>query len=89
MKIKTALAVAVGVAALTACNKSPREQVADNIQANADNVADNLEAAADNASTPAASDSLDNQADATRAAGDNAAKDYTTHDADTNLANGM
>ena len=89
MKITTAMAVALGLAALTACNQSPRENAADNIEANAENVADNLEAAADNTSNEAKEDALENQADATRAAGENAAKDVRTHDADTNLHNGM
>lgn len=81
------LAVA-SLASLTACNKTPREQTADNIEANADTVADNLESAADNTGG-AAADALDNKADAVRAEGDNMAKDMRTHDADTNLANGM
>lgn len=85
----TALTIAVGFATLAACNKSPQEQAADNIQDNAEIVADTLEEAADNASTDAAADSLQNQADATREAGDDAAKDLTTNDADTNLANGF
>jgi outer membrane PBP1 activator LpoA protein len=89
MKKFTALFVAAGVAALTACNSSPKEEAADNIQENAEAVADNLEEAADNASTDAAADSLENQADAVRDQGDAKAKDLTTNDPDTNLANGM
>ena len=89
MKKMTLLAVAAGIAALAACNKSPQDQAADNIQANADAVADNLDAAADNATSDAAKDNLQNQADATRAVGENQAKDLKTHDADTNLANGL
>ena len=89
MKKFNILVVAAGLAALAACNKSPQEQAADNVQANAENVADNLEAAADNASSGAAKDALQNQADATRAVGENQAKDLKTHDADTNLANGI
>ncbi|MDG2535267.1 hypothetical protein P6144_16520 [Sphingomonas sp. HITSZ_GF] len=84
-----ALGAAASVLALSACNNSPREQVADNIEANADAAADNLEAAADNASTTTAKDALDNQADAVRATGDKKADDMRTHDADTNLANGI
>lgn len=83
------LGVAAGLASLTACHTSPREQAADNIEANADAVADNLEDAADNATTSATQDSLENQADAVRATGDNQAEDMRTHDPDTNLANGM
>jgi len=75
-KISTAFAVALGAAALAACNQSPQEQAADNIEANADNVADNIQANADNA------------ADATRAAGEEKA-DATRNgaDADGNSAN--
>jgi predicted lysophospholipase L1 biosynthesis ABC-type transport system permease subunit len=73
MKLITTAAIALGVAALTACNQSAQDQAADNIEANAEMTADNLEEAADNASTEASEDSLENQADATRAAGENAA----------------
>lgn len=89
MKKLTALAVAAGLVALTACNNSPREEAAENIEANAEMAADNLEEAADNATTEGAEESLENQADATREAGDRAAEDLTTNDADTNTANGM
>ena len=70
MKLITSLSVAVGLAALAACNQSPQEQKADNIEANAEMTADNLEEMADNATTEATENSLENQADATRAAGD-------------------
>ena len=53
MKITTTLAIAAGLTALSACNSSPQEQKADNIEANAEMTADNLEEAADNASTEA------------------------------------
>ena len=89
MKKMFVLGAAAGLAALSACNSSPREQAADNIEANAESVADNLEEAADNAATPAEADSLENQADATRNIGDAKAEDMRTNDADTNLANGM
>ena len=76
MKITTTLAVAVGLAALAACNQSPKEDAADNIEANADVMAENLEANADNA------------ADATRAAGEeNADAVRNGADADGNSAN--
>lgn len=81
--------LAAGLVSLTACNSTPREQAADNVEANAEAVADNLEDAADNASAPAAADALENKADAVRATGQNQADDLRTHDADTNLANGM
>jgi hypothetical protein len=90
MRLLTTLTVAAGVLALTACNNnSPREEAADNVEANAENVADNLEEAADNASTDTGEDALENKADATRAAGENAAEDLRTNEADTNTANGM
>ena len=47
MKITTALAVAVGLGALAACNQSPRENAAENIEANADAMAENIEENAD------------------------------------------
>ena len=77
-----------GLATLAACNQTPKEQAADNIEANAEMMADNMEAMADNA-TGNAEDALENQADATRATGENQAEDMRTNDADTNLANGM
>lgn len=83
------LAVAAGIAALSACNSSPREQEADNIEQTAEDAADNLEEAADNATTEAGEASLENQADATRDMGKDKADDFRTNDADTNLANGM
>lgn len=89
MKKFFSVAAIVGAVALSACNSSPREEAADNIEANADSVADNLEDAADNASTTAAENDLDNQADAVRAVGENKAEDMRTHDPDTNLTNGI
>ena len=88
MKTTTVLAVALGLAALGACNNSPQEQAADNIEANAENAADMLEEQADNAATENREDALENQADATRAAGENAA-DATREgaDADGNSSN--
>lgn len=89
MKKMVVLTLAAGLVSLAACNNSPREQAADNIEANADAVADNVEAVADNTADTNASAALDNQADAVRATGQNQAEDMRTHDADTNLANGM
>ncbi|MCD2324823.1 hypothetical protein LQ953_12440 [Sphingomonas sp. IC-56] len=89
MKKIFAVAALVGSLALSACNNSPREQAADNIEANAEAAAENLEAAADNAAGTGAESSLDNQADAVRAMGDNQAEDMRTNDADTNLSNGI
>lgn len=89
MKKIFALSAVAGLVALSACNSSPREQAADNIEANAEAVADNLDEAADNATTPAAEQALDNAAAAVRETGDMKAEDMRTHDADTNLSNGM
>ncbi|MDQ3246420.1 MAG: hypothetical protein M3Q52_05935 [Pseudomonadota bacterium] len=89
MKMIKAFVVAAGLVGLAACNNSPEEQAADNIEANAEMTADNLEEAADNAGSEMTEDSLENQADATREAGDNAATDMRTNDADMNTANGM
>ena len=89
MKKTFVLAIAAGLASLSACNSSPREQAADNIEANSEAVADNLEDAADNAGTAAGEDALENKADAVRATGQNQADDMRTNDPDTNLANGI
>jgi hypothetical protein len=72
MKITTTLAVAVGLAALAGCNQSPKEQAAENIEANADMMADNMVANADNVADTIQANA-ENAADATKAAGDNAA----------------
>lgn len=82
-------AAIAALALVSACNNTPAEQAADNIEANAEAMADNLEEMADNASTQSGEAMLENQADATRAMGDNMAEDMRTNDPDTNLANGM
>ncbi len=89
MKIITTFAIALGLAGLTACNNTAREQKADNIEANAEATADNLDDAADNATTTNGEASLDNQAASVRNEGDAKAEDVRTNTADTNLANGM
>jgi hypothetical protein len=89
MKKVLAIALLAGAASLSACNSSPREQAADNIEANADAVADNLEDAADNVDNDTAEDHLENKADAVRELGEKKADDMRTHDADTNLKNGI
>jgi hypothetical protein len=87
-KISTAIAVAFGAAALAACNQSPQEQAADNIEANAEIVADNLEDAADATSNEAVEDNLENAADAVEANGEAAADAVRDGaDADGNSAN--
>ena len=89
MKKMFVLGMAAGLVSLSACNSTPREQAADNIESNTEAVADNLEEMADNATTEASEDRLENKADAVRATGQNQAEDMRTNDADTNLANGM
>ena len=89
MKKLFGAAMAAGLVSLAACNSSPREQAADNIEANAEAIADNLEEAADNASSDATEANLENAADSVRAVGENQAEDMRTHDADTNLKNGI
>ena len=88
MKKIFVLTAAAGLAALGACNNSPKEQAAENIEMNAEATAENLEAAAENMGGAGAS-ALENQADAVRATGENQAEDLMTNDADTNLSNGM
>lgn len=88
MKITRTLAIAVGIAALTACNQSPQEQAADNIEENAEATADNLEDAADATSNAVVEENLEDQANATREAGEEAADATRTGaDADGNSAN--
>jgi len=72
-KISTAFAVALGAAALAACNQSPQEQAADNIEANAENTADTIEANSDSVPGVTLNDAADNAADQVRAEGENAA----------------
>ncbi|EZP53376.1 MULTISPECIES: hypothetical protein [Sphingomonas] len=89
MKKTVMVALAAGLVSLSACNSSPREQAADNIESNTEAVADNLEDAADATGNAAAADRLENTADAVRATGQNQAEDMRTNDPDTNLSNGM
>jgi hypothetical protein len=86
MKILTAFSVAVGLAALAACNQSPQEQKADNIEANAENVADNIEANAENV-TDNMQANAENTADQVRNEGEQKADAVrNTADADGNSA---
>lgn len=71
MRIVALGAVAAGLFALAACNNTPAEQAADNIEQNAENTADVLEEQADNATTDATEDALENRADAVREQADN------------------
>ena len=65
MKTTTILAIALGLGSLAACNKSPTEQAADNIEANDDNTADQMEANVDNAADEMQANT-ENAADAVR-----------------------
>ena len=86
-KISTALAVAAGVVALSACNQSPQEQAADNIEANAENTADIIESNTENAADMVEANGQ-NAAEDVRAAGENAADEVRNGtDADGNSAN--
>ena len=69
MKTTTILAIALGLGSLAACNKSPQEQTADNIEANADNAADNMQANAENAADMVRNEG-ENKADAVRNSAD-------------------
>lgn len=71
-KLACALAAA-GLAALAACNDTPAENAAENVEAAADNEADLLEEMADNATTDAAEDNFQNAAENVEEAGENAA----------------
>jgi hypothetical protein len=63
MKTTTILAIAFGIGALAACNKSPTEQAAENVESNYGNAAENVEATTSNLS------------DAIQANGENAASE--------------
>ena len=80
MKIITTLATAAGLAALAACNSSPQENAADNIEANAENTADMIEANGANVAENVEANAQ-NTADQVRAEGENAA-DATRNGAD-------
>ena len=82
-------AIAAGVAGLAACNNTPQEQKADNIEQAAENTADNMEEAADNM-TGNSADAMNNKADVVREKGEEKADSVrTTPDLDGNSANDM
>jgi hypothetical protein len=86
MKTTIVLGIALGLASLAACNKSPNEQAADNIEANYENVADNMEANVDN-SADAMQANTENAADAVRNVGEQKADSVrNSADADGNSA---
>src|SRR5437667_1956854 len=72
MKTTTILAIALGLGALGACNKSPTEQAAENVESNYANAAENLEATTTNAAE-AIEANAGNAASEVKAAGENAA----------------
>ena len=75
------------MASLAACNKSPNEQTADNIEANAENTADKIEANADNAADTMQANA-ENAADAVRNEGEQQGRrGPQRRDADGNSAN--
>jgi acyl-CoA reductase-like NAD-dependent aldehyde dehydrogenase len=76
------VAVALGLGALSACEKSPEEAQAENIEANADNAADAFEEAADNTGNEAEAEVLENIADELREGGDNIADNVVENAAD-------
>jgi hypothetical protein len=57
MKITTTLAIAVGLAGLAACNKTPE---ANNVEMNAENTTENLETAPVNTTSEAAEPNMAN-----------------------------
>src|SRR6059058_5624038 len=63
MKTTAILTIALGVGALSACNKSPTEQAAENVESQYGNAAENLEA------------TTSNEASAIEANGDNASSE--------------
>lgn len=89
MKKMIVIGMAAGLVSLAACNSSPTEQAADNIEANAEAVADNMEDAADTMNAPGAEARLENQAEMVRENGQMQAEDMRTNDPDTNLSNGI
>src|SRR5206468_3348767 len=72
MKTTIILAIALGVGALAACNKSPTEQAAENVESNYGNAAENLEATTANAAEAIESNAA-NASSEVKAAGENAA----------------
>src|SRR5260221_2001787 len=72
MKTTTILAIALGVGALAACNKSPTEQAAENVESNYGNAAENIESATSNAGE-AIESNASNAASEVKAAGANTA----------------
>jgi hypothetical protein len=72
MKTTTILAIALGLGSLAACNKSPTEQAAENVESNYGNAAENLEAVTSNAGE-AIEANAENASSEVKAAGENQA----------------
>ena len=73
MRTAHIVGLAAALAAVSACSESPREETAENVEANADAMAENIEDAADAAPSEAAEANLENQADLVRNLGDESA----------------
>ena len=73
MKTVLKLAAVACLVSLGACNRTPAENNAANVEQSFENVADNMEAMASNTSNDQAADALNNRAEQVRDAGDNAA----------------
>lgn len=65
--------LAAGFVAMSACSQSPREEAAENVEANADAMAENIEDAAETAPNEAVAENLENEADLVRDLGENSA----------------
>jgi len=87
MRISHIVGLAAGSIALAACNQSPREETAENVEANAEAMAENLEDAADAAPNEGVEANLENQADVVRDLGEESADAVRNGaGADTNIA---
>jgi hypothetical protein len=73
MKTTTIFMLVAGVAALGACNKSPTEQAAQNVESNYGNVAENVEATTSNAAESIECNA-ENASSEVKAAGENQAE---------------
>ncbi|HEX8413249.1 MAG TPA: hypothetical protein VF637_05110, partial [Sphingomicrobium sp.] len=62
-------ALVLGIGALAACQQSPQEAQADNIEANADAAAESFEAVAENVDNEVIADQIENQAEGLRDTG--------------------
>jgi hypothetical protein len=71
MKFLVKAVTTAGILALAACNQSPTERAADNVEQAAENKADVLEERADNATTQGAEDRLEDRATQVRNNADN------------------